>query len=104
MLLSVILINSHNRLTPRSVFQDGSPLCVASGDLQLQDLSDEHDITSGEPVSSSLSSHQLSAVAASYYKHRTTKSRFHLDDFGYFNSPSEVLFNFPSRYLFAVGL
>ena len=35
--LSVILINSHNRLTPRSVFQDGSSLCVASGDLLKQD-------------------------------------------------------------------
>jgi hypothetical protein len=31
-------------------------------------------------------------------------TRFHHNDFRYFNSPFEVLFNFPSRYLFAIGL
>lgn len=33
-----------------------------------------------------------------------TDSRFPLGDFRYFNSPFEVLFNFPSRYLFAIDL
>ena len=33
-----------------------------------------------------------------------TDSRFPLSDFRYFNSPFEVLFNFPSRYLFAIDL
>jgi hypothetical protein len=36
--------------------------------------------------------------------HRVTDSRFPLSDFRYFNSPFEVLFNFPSRYLFAIDL
>ena len=31
-------------------------------------------------------------------------TRFHHSDFRYFNSPSGVLFNFPSRYLYAIGL
>jgi hypothetical protein len=30
--------------------------------------------------------------------------RFPFDDFGSFNSPFEVLFNFPSQYLFAIDL
>ena len=33
-----------------------------------------------------------------------TNSRFPFSDFRYFNSPFEVLFNFPSRYLFAIDL
>ena len=37
-------------------------------------------------------------------EHRVTDSRFPLSDFRYFNSPFEVLFNFPSRYLFAIDL
>ena len=35
---------------------------------------------------------------------RVTDSRFPLSDFRYFNSPFEVLFNFPSRYLFTIDL
>ena len=33
-----------------------------------------------------------------------TDSRFPLNDFRSFNSPFEVLFNFPSGYLFAIDL
>ena len=35
---------------------------------------------------------------------RVTNSRFPLNDFRSFNSPFEVLFNFPSGYLFAIDL
>src|SRR5215475_13910061 len=39
------------------------------------------------------------------YRGKTEYStRFHHSDFRYFNSPFEVLFNFPSRYLFAIDL
>jgi hypothetical protein len=50
-----------------------------------------------------------------YPKHKTapfierpltwvTATRFPLNDFRSFNSPFEVLFNFPSGYLFAIDL
>jgi len=37
-------------------------------------------------------------------QHTRYGTRFHHSDFRYFNSPFGVLFNFPSRYLFAIGL
>lgn len=41
-----------------------------------------------------------------YYHNKAwiTATRFPLDDFRSFNSPLEVLFNFPSGYLFAIDL
>ena len=38
------------------------------------------------------------------FLHWVMDSRFPLSDFRYFNSPFEVLFNFPSRYLFTIDL
>ena len=125
--MSLPLLHSHICLTPWSVFQDGSPVCVT-----LDNLRSPVCVT---PVPRELHSNKFdwverdlrccrasqnrcyhipslrrgfTLVGWSCLAHPKsewiTDSRFPFDDFRYFNSPFEVLFNFPSRYLFAIDL
>jgi len=79
--MSLTLLHLHTCLTPWSVFQDGS--CTNA--------------TNHEPIFGKRFVHCETQRTA-------TCTRFPLNDFKSVSSPFEVLFNFPSWYLFAIGL
>jgi hypothetical protein len=126
--MSLPLLHSHICLTPWSVFQDGSPVCVTLDNLRSpvcitpvpRELHPNKfgwvekeprccRVSSNELLADSLDRPEFYLCRIKLLSHNPsdewiTDSRFPFDDFRYFNSPFEVLFNFPSRYLFAIDL
>lgn len=116
----LLSLHSHISLTPWSVFQDGSFGCASSDILHTwyksfwrREKSSTHKTMSlHEAQVHSLIIHETLRwlqCCASCCGHglcsvRVTAKCFPLNDFRSFNSPFEVLFNFPSGYLFAIDL
>jgi hypothetical protein len=92
------------------VFQDGSPVRASLDNLwqsqlaSLQASRKSHRALQKQSRVKSRTVEVMSSNLETSPQTWVTDSRFPLSDFRYFNSPFEVLFNFPSRYLFAIDL
>ena len=96
--MSLTPLHSHNSLTPWSVFQDGSWTHAVINNLQVLNLI----LRRRENFSTSERCCWLGSKTSSRAKVMCT--RFPFNDFRSVSSPFEVLFNFPSGYLFAIDL
>jgi hypothetical protein len=98
-------LHSHFRLTPWSVFQDGSSVhATLDNILRYTTLALTRSNVAVETTTIPGENKWCRAMQSASCSHWVMDSRFPLSDFRYFNSPFEVLFNFPSRYLFTIDL
>lgn len=91
-------LHSHNSLTPWSVFQDGSCTHATINNLQ------EFNLTPRRREHFSTSRRCCRVGKKTSFQSRVMCTRFPFNDFRSVSSPFEVLFNFPSGYLFAIDL